>query len=133
MCIAQVAPNDRIQEPPIRRDIEKQSANPIKDYGENAVDGEEIGRERDPRICPIREDMSSLTADFELMHLSPEECHPKRMRELVPEDIEPLRTRQSEESHHPENYSEGKEPKFFGNPKPIPHGGARKGGKKSLR
>ena len=54
------SPNDRIQEPPIRRDIEKQSTNSVDDDGENAVDREEIGRQRDPRICPIREDMSSL-------------------------------------------------------------------------
>src|SRR5262245_25808115 len=77
--------------------------------------------------------MSSLPANFESMHLSSEESHPKRVRQLVPEDIKPLRARQAEEGNHPENYSQRKEPEFFSNPKLIVDGGACKGGKKSLR
>ena len=125
--------DDRVEKRTVGRHIQKQSANAVNADRENAVNGKEIGRERDPGVGSIRENVSPLAAHMEAMDTSAKKHHPDGVGKFVTEHVEPLRTRQAEKSHQPQHNTQGEKPEFLGDPKPVMHGRACECGEESLR
>src|SRR6266850_8086340 len=93
--------NDRVEKQAVRGHIQKQSAHAINADRENAVDGKEIRRERDPCVGSIRENVSPIAAHMKSVNASAKEHHPDGVGKFVTEHVEPLWTRQPKESHKP--------------------------------
>jgi len=72
---------------------------PYKTWQTNAVDREEIRRQRDPEVRFGGHHVSAVWADAEPAHLTTHQPHPERMRKLVPEHVNQDWARQTEESY----------------------------------
>src|SRR5215472_8930461 len=93
----------RVKQPPIRLHVQKKTERAVNDDGQNAVDWEEIWRQRNPEVGLSRHDMSAVRTNAELAHATTHQPHPERVRKLVSEHVNQNWTRQTEESDQPEH------------------------------
>src|SRR4029077_15435386 len=63
---------------------------------------------------------------------SAKEHHPDGVGKFVTEHVEPLWTRQPEESHKPKHDTQGEKPEFLGGPKAVMHRRARERGEEGF-
>jgi hypothetical protein len=74
----------RIKQSAERLHIHHQAEPAVDAEREDAVEREEIRRERDEEVVPVRDDVTALAADPELAHASAHEQHPERVRYFMP-------------------------------------------------
>ena len=82
----------------------------------DAVDGDEVGGERDPRVDFGGHDVAPVAADAEIGNPSPHEFHRDGVGQFVAVDVDDERLGQSEISNEPADQPEGKEPELRGGP-----------------
>src|SRR6476659_7928395 len=91
--------NHRVQKPPIRLHVEKKAETAVNGDRQNAVDREEIRRQRDPEIRFGGHHVSAVGTDAELAHAATHQPNPERVGKLVPEHVNQDWARQTEESY----------------------------------
>ena len=82
----------------------------------DAVDGDEVGGEGDPRVDFGGHDVAPVAADAEIGNPSPHEFHRDGVGQFVAVDVDDERLGQSEISNEPADQPEGKEPELRGGP-----------------
>src|SRR2546423_78402 len=125
--------DQRVKQPAILLNVEEQSENAVAGDDDQAVEREEIRRERDPEIVAVGHDVAAFPADAKPADPPSHEQDPKGMRQLVAEYVNDHRTRQSEECDQPENRAQGEEPEFGARPKTMGHSRPGENGEEGLR
>ena len=73
---------------------------------ENAVNREEIGRQRNPEVAPVCNDVAAVPCDLELAHPAAHEPDPEHVGELMAEHVNEHRPWEPEKSDQPEQRAE---------------------------
>ena len=102
---------------------------PMRD---DAVEREKIGRERDPEIIPIGDDVTAVAADAKLADPSSHEQHPEGMGQFMPENVNQHAAAADQRTRSTTRDAQRKEPEFFARPKPLRDGCAGEDGEERL-
>ena len=92
-------PDHGIKQPPIRLHVHKKAERAVNGDRQNAVDREEIRRQRDPKVRLGGHHVSAVGTDAEPAHATTHQPHPERVGKLVPEHVNQDWARQTEESY----------------------------------
>jgi hypothetical protein len=80
------------KQPPMeRRQVPKHADAAVKGDNKQAIDREEIGRERDPEIVCIGDDMSAVTTYAKPRDSTAHDPHPNHVRQLMAEEASAIR------------------------------------------
>src|SRR5205807_3480173 len=79
--------DDGVKQPAVGLNVEKNAERAVNGDGEDAVEREEIWRERDPKIGAVGDDVATVTANAETTDAAAHPPGPDRMRECVPENV----------------------------------------------
>src|SRR5437763_8973311 len=111
-----------VKQSPVRLHIQKKTEHTVNGDRQNAVEREKIRRQRDPEVGLAGNYMSSVTTHPKSGDSSPHKPNPKRMSQLMSENINQNRTWKAEESDQPENCAQREKPKLLARPQPLRHG-----------
>src|SRR5205085_8964596 len=93
--------DDGVKQSAIRLQVVNETEQAKKGDGKDAVERKKIWGERDPKICPIGDDMTAVTAYAKMTDPAAHEPDPNRVCQFVPENINENRTWQSKEGNQP--------------------------------
>ena len=103
----------------VGRDIGEHADPGVDQQRENAVNRKEIGRERNPEVALVCNDIAAVPGDLELAHPAAHEPDPEQVGELMAEYVNEHWPWKPEKSDQPEQCAEREEPKFFRKPKGV--------------
>ena len=96
-------PNERVEQPAVRLHVKKQTEQPVKGDRDQAVEREKVGRERDPKIVAIGNDVAAFASNAKTADAATHEIDPQRVGQFVTEDVKQKRSRQTEKCNQPQN------------------------------
>src|SRR5436305_14392497 len=93
----------RVKNSAVRLHVIEKAEHAIDPDGEDAVERKKIGRERDPKIGSIGDDMAAVPSDPETANPTAHEPHPNRVSQFVTKDVKKNRPRQTHECNQPKH------------------------------
>lgn len=103
----------QVEDVTVGRDIVKQRQSGVDADDDDTVDRDEIGREGDPSVDLVGDDVAAIPPDVELRDLPAGEIDGQRVGEFVAEDVDEKRVRQEKIEREPEPGAAG-EPEKLG-------------------
>ena len=92
-----------VENTPVRLHVYKQAEQAIQRDGEQAVERKKVGRERDPEIVFVGDDVPAFATNAKTADPSAHEIDPERMRKFMTKNVEQHRPRQTEKSDQPQD------------------------------
>ena len=93
--------NDGVEQSAVGLHVKKQTEQSIDADCDQAVEREEIGRECDPEIVAIGNDVAAFASDAKTADAASHQIHPQGVSEFMAEDVKQNRSRQTEECDQP--------------------------------
>src|SRR2546423_15069412 len=92
-----------VEEPAVRLDVVEQAENAVAANDDQAIKREKIWGQGNPEIVAVGDDVTAFATDAEPADASAHKQDPDSVRELVAENINQHRARQTEERDQPED------------------------------